>query len=172
MSTIINTTNGLLHLHIPQVQAVDRILGAPLEPHDEDDSLAVGGGGVAGKGDAPTHVSQHLNCIYWRKNTFFIIMVFSWKHEGKHENAMFVYCFDSDGGIILVMILGQTKSLNIISLQQLTIERRNKIVLTLQVQVISKWRMKFLACLFVWKFFEKGWLLFIQMLIYGCGFWM
>lgn len=67
----------------------------------------------------------------------------------KHENAMFVYCFDSDGGIILVMILGQTKSLNIISLQQLTIERRNKIVLTLQVQVISKWRMKFLACLFV-----------------------
>ena len=77
MSTIINTTNGLLHLHIPQVQAVDRILGAPLEPHDEDDSLAVGGGGVAGKGDAPTHVSQHLNCIYWRKNTFFIIMVFS-----------------------------------------------------------------------------------------------
>ena len=67
----------MLHLHIPQVQAVDRILGARLEPHDEDDSLAVGGGGVAWKGDAPTHVSQHLNCIYWRKNTFFIIMVFS-----------------------------------------------------------------------------------------------
>ena len=46
---------------VSEVEAVEGVLAVPLEPHDQRHRPAGAGGGVAGQGDAPSYVAQHLH---------------------------------------------------------------------------------------------------------------
>ena len=53
---------GRLHLvDVPEVEAVEGILGVPLEPHDEGHGPARAGGCVAGERHTPANVAKHLH---------------------------------------------------------------------------------------------------------------
>ena len=58
---VVGPVLGSRHLtDVPQVQAVERILAVPLEPHDQGHGPLRAGGGVAGQRDGPTNVAEHL----------------------------------------------------------------------------------------------------------------